>query len=292
MKVHFVYKITNTINNKIYIGKHSTNNIEDNYMGSGKILIRAIKKYGIDKFKKEILYEFDTPDKAFSMEAKIVNKEFIKRKDTYNIKLGGEGGWDYFKGTVTVKDKNGNTSRVSKNDSRYLSGELFSIAKGTVSVKDKNNKHYRIALNNHKYLSGELVHNKTDLVTVRDNDNNTFSVSVNDPRYLSGELVFHLTNIATVKDKDDNIFCVPVNDPRYLSGELVGISKGKHHSEKTKKKISKSAMGKHVGELNSQYGTYWIYNEKLKESKKITKKELQNWIDRGWIKGRKINWVL
>jgi hypothetical protein len=44
---HYIYKITNLINNKIYIGKHSSKNMnKDNYIGSGYLLLKAIKKYG------------------------------------------------------------------------------------------------------------------------------------------------------------------------------------------------------------------------------------------------------
>lgn len=48
-----------------------------------------------------------------------------------------------------------------------------------------------------------------------------------------------------------------------------------------------SAQGKHKGCKNSQFGTCWIYNLELKENKKIDKKELETYINHGWIKGRK-----
>jgi hypothetical protein len=90
-----IYKITNLITNKIYIGQHKTTNINDEYYGSGKILNSSIKKYGKDNFKKEILFIFDNKEDMNLKESEIVNKEFVNREDTYNLKTGGYGGWDH-----------------------------------------------------------------------------------------------------------------------------------------------------------------------------------------------------
>jgi group I intron endonuclease len=95
---HTIYQVTNLIDNKIYIGKHSTNNINDSYLGSGEYLNRAIKKYGKENFKKEILYIFDTEEESLLKEMEIVNKEFVSRKDTYNVTLGGRGSFFHLKG--------------------------------------------------------------------------------------------------------------------------------------------------------------------------------------------------
>lgn len=94
MKI-YLYKITNIINGKIYVGIHKTKDLEDGYMGSGKMLKDAIKKYGIDNFKKEIIEFFEDYNSALEKEKEIVNEEFIKRNDTYNLRLGGYGGFDY-----------------------------------------------------------------------------------------------------------------------------------------------------------------------------------------------------
>lgn len=84
-----VYKIKNKINNKEYIGYHSTDNLDDGYMGSGKLIKRAIEKYGIESFQKEYIDIFDNRDDAIALEALLVDKEYTLRNDTYNLNLGG-----------------------------------------------------------------------------------------------------------------------------------------------------------------------------------------------------------
>lgn len=90
-----IYKITNTVNNKFYIGKHQTDDLDDGYMGSGFVLKRAIEKYGLDKFVKEILYVFDNEEQMNNMEKEIVNEEFLLKEEVYNLQEGGHGSWFY-----------------------------------------------------------------------------------------------------------------------------------------------------------------------------------------------------
>ena len=90
--MYTVYKIVNMINKKIYIGVHKTSNPNDNYMGSSKLVKNAIKKYGVNNFDKRILYITEHENLAYKLEKLLVTKEFISRKDTYNLKLGGIGG--------------------------------------------------------------------------------------------------------------------------------------------------------------------------------------------------------
>lgn len=95
MRHYLIYKTTNTINGNIYVGKHITNNINDGYIGSGKRLKTAIKKYGIESFHCEILKYCIDEDEMNREESFIVTEEFCSRKDTYNLCPGGQGGFGY-----------------------------------------------------------------------------------------------------------------------------------------------------------------------------------------------------
>jgi hypothetical protein len=92
-----IYKTTNRINGKFYIGKHQTKNPNDSYYGSGKKLELAIKKYGKENFTKEILFIFNNEEEMNAKEKEIITEEFVSRRDTYNVGVGGEGG-PHFKG--------------------------------------------------------------------------------------------------------------------------------------------------------------------------------------------------
>lgn len=206
MIYYTIYKTTNKVNNKIYVGKHQTKDLEDDYLGSGKYLRNAINKYGIDKFVKEILHICGSLEEMNKKESEIVNEEFIVRKDTYNLRIGGEGGFDYIS---------------SNNLNPYLGGNI-------VAIKRQNDIEY-----DRKYRTK-----------------------------ISTTMLLH-----------------------FEKGGINGFQY-KKHSEETKKKMGGKSHQKGSG--NSQFGSCWIHNEELKESKKVKKEELQIWLDEGWIKGRKI----
>ncbi len=147
--MYYIYQTTNLVNNKIYIGVHCSNNIQnDNYLGSGKLIKLAIKKYGEDNFKRKILCQFLFKQEAYKMQKQIVNEEFLKRKDIYNIKIGGRGGW-FGKGIITVKDpKTNKIFQINKNDQKWLNKQLVGITKGsnlnTIAAKDENGNKFKI----------------------------------------------------------------------------------------------------------------------------------------------------
>ena len=86
-----IYKTTNLVNGKIYIGQDSKNNY--NYFGSGDLIKKAIKKYGLVNFKKEILYECKTQKELNEMEQKyILEYNSTDKSIGYNICVGGTNG--------------------------------------------------------------------------------------------------------------------------------------------------------------------------------------------------------
>lgn len=87
---YLIYKITNNVNNKYYIGRHRTKNENDSYMGSGKGILNAIKKYGIENFTKEIIAESWDETNLWELEKIIVNEEVVKDTMSYNMSYGGK----------------------------------------------------------------------------------------------------------------------------------------------------------------------------------------------------------
>lgn len=92
--MYTVYKITNLINNKYYIGVHQTDIPNDNYMGSGPAIKAAILKYGKENFEKNILHTFDTEILAYAKEKEILTGVW-QLEECYNMTEGGIGGWSH-----------------------------------------------------------------------------------------------------------------------------------------------------------------------------------------------------
>jgi hypothetical protein len=88
---HFIYKTTNLLSGRYYIGMHSTNNLEDGYLGSGTRLSRAIKKHGKTNFNREILEFCESRDELKKREEEVVTLSEIAKKECMNLVVGGSG---------------------------------------------------------------------------------------------------------------------------------------------------------------------------------------------------------
>lgn len=88
-RYHFLYEVVNSDNGKKYYGVHSTNSLDDGYLGSGTALKAAVKKYGKGSFDKKYLEFFDTREDLLAAEELLVNESIVKSSDYYNLALGG-----------------------------------------------------------------------------------------------------------------------------------------------------------------------------------------------------------
>ena len=136
-KFNYFYKITNNINGHYYYGIHSTDDLNDGYMGSGTRLHYAYKKYGKENFTKEVLKYFDTYDDACEYESLIVNEVLLKDDSCYNVKLGGLGGSPNM---LTVIDNEGYTHYVNKDDDRLKNGEFHYLWTGRQRTNEEREK--------------------------------------------------------------------------------------------------------------------------------------------------------
>ena len=91
--MYIVYKTTNNVNKKFYIGVHDTSTRDSKYyLGSGLALNRAIKQYGRENFVRETLYEYKTASEAYQKESELVTQEVVNDDNNYNLCCGGLGG--------------------------------------------------------------------------------------------------------------------------------------------------------------------------------------------------------
>lgn len=141
---YIVYQTTNLINSKIYIGVHKTkdSSVFDGYIGCGVSISEpsmymypktpfqyAVKKYGVKNFKRIVLKSFDNENDAYKLEAELVNIDFIKRKDTYNIALGGNKGSYLF--PINQFDKDGNF--IKQWDNMALASEALGVSHTSIN---------------------------------------------------------------------------------------------------------------------------------------------------------------
>lgn len=164
---YIVYRIINNQNNKVYIGVHKTSKIDDGYMGSGKYIKRAINKYGVDSFTKEILFIFDNPQDMYLKEIELVNESYIEQHNTYNIRLGGRGGWDHIDRTTEeyirsrqaaiVKAKNCVREQLGENWNRIIQEKAVDNRKKSVRHKMVTDMEFRQRCQTNSYNARQLT---------------------------------------------------------------------------------------------------------------------------------------
>lgn len=254
-KYNYFYKITNRVNGHFYYGIHSTNDINDGYMGSGVALKRAFKKYGIENFSKEIIKYFGTRKEAAKYEEENVTMALINEEDCYNIVPGGE---------------------------KYP-------CVGMITMYDNVEKKF-VLLPLEKYQFGKKRYSPMGEGMVCATENATgIRKMINAEEYYKNKDAYthHRIGKAPAKDKNGKIFLVETSDERLKIGELTYIQTGTKHPKEWSTKVKKrfKEIKHQQGEKNSQYGTIWIHKDNA--VKKIKKEEEGKYINIGWKRGRK-----
>jgi hypothetical protein len=259
MKKYLIYKITNHINGKYYIGAHETFNIDDGYFGSGLNIKKAIEKYGIENFTREILFIFDNRESMYEMERTLVTENLVKDKNCYNAKLGGHGGWD----SAIESRKNKMKTDKSFKDSHVEISQLGGQACRNMLHTDKKFKE-----DFSKSVSNGIKSRMESDPEFRERKIKTFiesAVSVNTER-LKNDEEYKLQVVENLKKGRETQRIKMENDDEYK----------KKRQEQNKKANELAAM--------ANRGTFWITNGY--QSKKI---KTETDIEEGWYRGRVIS---
>lgn len=140
-KYHFIYKTLNLLNGKYYIGMHSTNNLNDGYIGSGTYLKRSIKKYGKDNFKFEILSFHLNRKELVEAEKKYITEAVMKDWLCMNLRSGGGGSPESFvfpdgaKKRISIESSKSYRERVGEKRAEIWSNR---ISKSLIKYYKKN----------------------------------------------------------------------------------------------------------------------------------------------------------
>ena len=168
---YIVYKTTNNTNNKFYIGYHQTENLEDNYLGSGLLIKQAILKYGKDNFKRDILYVFPSREEALLKESEIVNEKFLKNPQTYNLRIGGDGGWEYINNIL-----NSNIEYKNEFKKKVANGVKKAILEGKLDESFRKNSERFIKMNIEKNPFLNKKHSEGSKKCISENNGSRLSV--------------------------------------------------------------------------------------------------------------------
>ena len=237
---YYIYQTRNKTNNKIYVGAHKTQDLDDGYMGSGKLLRRAIKKYGKESFEKTIIEFFDAMEEMYLAEAELVNGEFVNRSDTYNMKCGGVGGFDHInsnKEEYTVRHKKWwdelpEEKKSEINAKKAQSGSENGMF-GSSRTQEKNpmfgKRHSEEAK---KSISSKALGKKI----VRLQDGSAIKIKIEDfDETIHQEL--HVGRVAA-KDKDGNSIMISTEEYSQNKQNYKHANTGRTKTEEEKKAIS------------------------------------------------------
>lgn len=290
-----IYKTTNLINSKIYIGKDKYNNPE--YYGSGIILNKSIKKYGKENFVKEILEYCNSELELNEREIYWINfYQSFKREIGYNLTLGGTGG-----NTILDSEKRKKINQKRKEKNSLLSKEerskKFGVNKGKVGrfkmsdeskkkISEKNKGENNGMFGKEPWNKGGCCYSEEQIKHFSDSHigkipwNKGIPASDEQKGKQSEKMIGRKQSDETKKRRSESL----KNSEKKKLSDMKKIGKpngqkGKIVSEETKEKIRISLIGK----SNKTKGMIWIYNENLNKFKRVKPEKLNEFLSNNWI---------
>jgi len=151
-----IYKTTNLLNNKYYIGLHRTENIADGYMGSGKLLKAAFHEYGKENFYTEILYDCKSEKEMNAIEKILVVPDV---ETNYNVILGGYGGHNKGQPMSEASKKSLRDINLGKKHTKETKLKM-SLSKKGKEFSEAHKRAMRIPKKNTEKMKGHVPWNK------------------------------------------------------------------------------------------------------------------------------------
>jgi hypothetical protein len=157
---HYLYKVTNNINGRYYFGAHSTNKLDDGYLGSGVQIKRAIVKYGSENFKKEILCYCSSESELYELEELVVDQSLVENKMCYNSTVGGKGGFYHINNNRAAIEKSAKSRKGLVANNKGVSPSSETIEKLRAAKLGKKRGKYK----SHKAHTEESNKRKSEIM--------------------------------------------------------------------------------------------------------------------------------
>ena len=250
-----IYKTTNLINGKSYVGQQSTN--DEMYLGSGKILKRAIVKYGVENFKKEIIEECSTREELNKREVYWIKK----LNPEYNLHEGGYGGYNEFAVSANKKKKGKNWEEI------YSTEGLEKMQKVRNNLPNVGEKHQFQNLSKHRRLEIAILGGKATFGNKRSEESKLrtsiamknskkHKEAMNDPKVRK-----------VLSEKAKIITTEHWKNPEYVNNVMKGRKKYYKENPKVKKEdierllTTDKSVTEIIYELGVSFPTYYKYKK-------------------------------
>lgn len=275
----YIYITTNLVDGKKYIGQHAYSEFNENYKGSGVYLQKAIKKHGKENFKVEILEWCYSQEELDEREVYWIDfYQAVESDEFYNLAKGGDG---CKKGSKLSEETKKRISKAHQGEKHNMYGKHHSEeTKLKMSMTRKGRKFTEEHKHNmSKHHADNRGENSPWYGKHHSNETKKKISEANQGRVFSEEHKQKISeNHADISGSNNPMYGV------HLKGELNPMY-GKHHSEETKRKMSKTlGDGRKAGKNHPLYGKKWINNGI--ENKVVYESELDNYLSDGWIKGQ------